>query len=600
MNPADHASRGLSVDHLITKEEWLKGPEFLYKDKSEWPSVTTNRESEDGEEENTEVPVHAVRSAEPKGETRTPEDTVNYLIHYYSDWTKLRNSVAWWLRLKKLLQQRSNGSAPNHETKYLSTEEIQQAEEAIIGFVQRQSFPQEISALQKMKKADIEPERSESKKTDNEDQHALKVEKKEIGKTSSLINLDPVLSHGLLRVGGRLSNACLPTETKHQLILPKRHNIVDLIITHIHRRCNHQGRNHTLAELRQKYWVIHAGVAVKGIMRKCLVCRKLNARVNSQMMADLPTNRVRSGDPPFTHTGMDYFGPFQVKVGRSVKKKYGVIFTCMTTRAIHIEIASSMDTSSCVNALRRFISRRGAVKEVTSDNGTNLVGANQEMQRALQELSEEEMQRFSVSKGIKWHFNPPAASHQGGVWERQIRTIRKILQAMLEEQHLKVAKSEEQLHTLMCEVEATINGRPLTRTSEDPQDLDVLTPNHLLQLRATEYLPPGKFNEKDNYVRQRWRQVQYLADVFWKRWVKEYLTMLQKRQKWLHPTRNLQVGDIVLIADSHAPRNSWAMGRIEKVNVGNRGCVRSAVVKTKSTTLTRPVTKLCVLLEQEQ
>ncbi len=604
MNPADHASRGLSVEHLITKEEWIKGPDFLYKDKSKWPSVTTNVESERNiEEENTEVPVHAV-SAEPAAEeieTKKSQDTVNYLIHYYSDWTKLRNAVAWWLRLKKILKQRLNGLQPIRETKYLSNEEIQQAEEAIIMYIQRQTFPQEISALQKMKKADIDQEGSELMKTDSEDQLAFKVKKSGIKQTSNLINLDPVLSsNGLLRVGGRLANAKLPEETKHQLILPQKHHVVDLIITHTHRKvCNHQGRNHTMAELREKYWVIRAGVVVKNIIRKCLVCRKVNARVNSQMMADLPVNRVQSGDPPFTHTGMDYFGPFQVKVGRSIKKKYGVIFTCMATRAIHIEIASSMDTNSCINAIRRFISRRGVIKELTSDNGTNLVGANQEMHRALKELRQEDLQRFSVSKGIKWRFNHPAASHHGGVWERQIRTIRKILQAMLEEQHLKVAKTEEQLHTLMCEIEATINARPLTRASEDPQDLDVLTPNHLLQLRAPEYLPPGKFDKKDNYVRQHWRQVQYLADIFWKRWVKEYLTMLQKRQKWLQPTRNIQVGDVVLIADSQAPRNSWAMGKIEKVNVGNRGCVRSAVVKTKGTTLTRPVTKLCMLLEAD-
>jgi hypothetical protein len=195
-----------------------------------------------------------------------------------------------------------------------------------------------------------------------------------------------------------------------------------------------------------------------------------------------------------------------------------------------------MDTSSCINAVRRFLSRRGPVKEITSDYGTNLVGANSEMKRALEELNQEDLQRFSTGRGIKWSFNPPGASHHGGIWERQIRTVRKLLQAVLEEQHVKVAKCEEQLHTLMCEIEMTINSRPLTRSSDDPQDLEVLTPNYLLQLRAPEMLPPGKFDEKDNYVRRRWRQVQYLADLYWKRWAKEYLTTLQEHQKWLQPT----------------------------------------------------------------
>ena len=180
-----------------------------------------------------------------------------------------------------------------------------------------------------------------------------------------------------------------------------------------------------------------------------------------------------------------------------------------------------------------------------------------------------------------------------------IRTIRKILQALLTEQNIKVARSEEELHTLICEVENTINSRPLTRMSEDPNDCCVLTPNHLLQLRNPETLPPGVFTEKDAYARRRWRQVQFLANLFWKRWIAEYLPMLQTRQKWLQPKRNLQVGDIVLVVDYSAPRNSWPMGRVEKVHVGNKGLVRSVTVKTQSTTLDRPVNKLCLLLEQD-
>ena len=245
--------------------------------------------------------------------------------------------------------------------------------------------------------------------------------------------------------------------------------------------------------------------------------------------------RVSQGDPPFTYTGMDYFGPFMVKQARSTKKRYGVIFTCMVTRAVHTEIVTAMDTSSYINALRRFISRKGTVREITSDNRTNLVGANQELRRALEQLKQEDLQRFSASEGIKWRFNPPAASHHGGVWERRIRTIRKILQSMLDEQHLKVTKTEEQLHTLMCEVEATLNSRPLTKMSDDPTDFQVLTPNHLLLLRSPSCIPPGIFSEKDNFAKHHWRQIQYLSDLFWKRWVKEYLITLQQRQKWLQP-----------------------------------------------------------------
>ncbi len=296
---------------------------------------------------------------------------------------------------------------------------------------------------------------------------------------------------------------------------------------------------------------------------------------------------------------MDYFGPFEIRQGRVTRKRYGVIFTCMTTRAVHIEVADSLDTSSCINALRRFISRRGNVKEITSDNGTQMVAANKELSQAIKQLDEQHIQRFAADKGITWKFNPPGASHHGGVWERHIRTIRKILQSMLTEQYLKVAQNDDQLHTLMCEIEATLNNRPITTKSEDPYDLDVLTPNHLLQPQSTMNFPPGIFNEKDVYARKRWRQVQYMADVFWRRWSAEYLPMLQKRQKWLQPERNLEVGDVVLIVDSSAPRNSWTMGKVEKVNLGSQDLVRSAVIKTKTSTLVRPISKLCLLLEQD-
>ncbi|XP_030841811.1 uncharacterized protein LOC115924133 [Strongylocentrotus purpuratus] len=386
---------------------------------------------------------------------------------------------------------------------------------------------------------------------------------------------------------------------KQQIILTNSHHVSTLLIRHVHRKVGHQGHNHVLAELRQKYWIVGAGVLIKAVIRKCIVCRKYQAKTSTQKMADLPSCRIEACEPPFTHTGMDYFGPFEIKHGRSVKKRYGVVFTCMSCRAVHIEVAGSLDTSSCINAMRRFVSRRGPVKALYSDNGTNFVGACSELKQALKEWRKEEIMHFTAVPGIQWNFNPPAASHYGGVWERQIRTIRKILHAVLHEQHLKSSQSDEQLQTLMCEIEAIINSRPLTRASEDPNDLNIITPNHLLQFKTTSSPPPGRFTDKDLYSSKRWRQMQYLADIFWKRWVREYLPALQQRQKWLQPQRSLKVGDIVLIADQNAPRCSWPMARVEDVYPDSRGLVRSARLKTKMTTLTRPVTKMCLLLEAE-
>lgn len=159
---------------------------------------------------------------------------------------------------------------------------------------------------------------------------------------------------------------------------------------------------------------------------------------------------------------------------------------------------------------------------------------------------------------IKWSFNPPTASHHGGAWESMIKLIRKVLTSVLHQQTL----TDEVLVTVLCEAEAILNDRPLTKVSQDLDDLEPLTPNHLLTLKRRPVFPPGLFDHKDQYARRRWKQAQYISDLFWKRWAKEYLATLQERQKWTEVKRNLRKGAIVLIVDSTAPRNSWLIGRV--------------------------------------
>ena len=586
VNPADHASRGLKATELTSKNDWLKGPSFLEEPEDLWPEFwtkTSNDQESDKEDECQESDKKEVMASTiTVAESQNP---VNQIFEYYSDWTKLKRGVAWWLRLKAFLRKSSKDSEGTENwTKTLSLEELQDAEQAIVQNVQHQYFDKEIRMLKKA------TEGKENQPADSQ---------RSVDKHSTIASLDPELQDGVLVVDGRLRYAHIPQNAKHQLIIPKNHHISTLIIRDIHQRVHHQGRNHVLAELRQKFWVINARAKVKSVLGRCVICRKHQAPVGRQKMADLPTYRVQADEPAFTITGVDYFGPFQIRQGRVNRKRYGIIFTCMNSRAVHIEIAHTMDTSSCIDAIRRFTARRGNVKEIRSDNGSNFVGANNELSRCLQEMDEQKIQNFATSRGFKWQFNPPAASHHGGAWERQIRTIRKLLSAILNEQHLKTCKSDEQLHTLMCEIEETLNSRPLTKASDDPNDFDVITPRDLLLLRPTASLPPGQFNERDIYSRRRWRQMQYFADLFWKRWLKEYLPELQRRQRWLQPQRNLQEGDVVLIVDDTTPRNSWPMGRVQQVHLDKRGLVRSATVKTKSTILMRPVTKIVMLLEQE-
>lgn len=207
--------------------------------------------------------------------------------------------------------------------------------------------------------------------------------------------------------------------------------------------------------------------------------------------------------------------------------------------------------------------------------------------------NESQIHEFLLQRNIKWLFNPPSGSHFGGIWERCIRTVRKILVALMKEQPL----DDEGLTTLMCEVESVVNGRPITKSSDDPSDSEALTPNHLLLLRSGPKLPPGVFRKEDGYSRRRWRQIQYLADVFWRRWIREYLPQLQERQKWAYPSRNFAVNDIVLVIDDRVPRSSWPLGRITSVRKNSvDGHVRSVTVKTRTSLYERPVDKI-VLLE---
>ena len=310
-------------------------------------------------------------------------------------------------------------------------------------------------------------------------------------------------------------------------------------------------------------------------------------------MADLPADRVTPEKPPFSFVGVDCFGPFLVKKGRSQVKRYGVLYTCLVTRAVHIEVAYSMDTDSFINSMRRFIARRGTPELMRSDNGTNFVGGNKELSSAISQWNVQQIHGFFLQKHIKCMFNTPSGSHHGDVWERCIRTVRKVLNAVLKEQAL----DDEGLSTLMCEVEAIVNSRPITKFSDDPSHCEALTPNHLLLLRSGPCLPPGSFSKEDSHCRRRWRQVQYLAEVFWRRWIREYLPQLQARQKWVNPSRSFAVGDIVLVVDERFPRSSWPLGRIVNVHESpHDGLVRSVTLKTGASLLEHPIDKI-VLLE---
>ena len=413
-----------------------------------------------------------------------------------------------------------------------------------------------------------------------------------VHRTSQISSLNPVLDErNILRVGGRIKHAPIPYDAKHQVILPRNHSIVKLILTNLHGKLKHSGAEQVLSELRQRYWVPQVRSTVKKMLKECPVCRRNNTQPVPPMMADLPPSRLQPFAPPFYNTGVDYFGPLYVKQGRSTVKRYGCLFTCLVTRSVHLEIAHALDTDSFIMALRRMMGRRGKPRNLFSDNGTNFVGAERELKDCLENLDQARITDSMTQEGIHWTFNPPSSPHFGGVWERLVRSAKKALKITLNGQLV----NDETLHTFMVEVESLLNSRPLTHVSIDVRDPEPITPNHFLLGRNSPNIPPGVFDDQDLCARKRWRQAQILTDHFWKRWLHEYVPNLTERKKWRTPTPQIKKDDVVLVVDDNAPRGQWRLGRVIETFSGRDGQVRTAEVKTKYGQYKRPVVKLCLL-----
>ena len=563
LNPADDASRGISVEELLNESVWLKGPDFLH-----------DQNKQDFASNESELEVHEVAVQVSQAKT----DAVHYLIHYFSSWQRLKMAVAVFSKVKCILRDRVRAKQDpsitrDHASYTIKVSDIEQAETQILQWLHLAYFQKEINDL--------------SNDLNNS-----------VAKSSPLRSLDPFIENGILRVGGRLRHANLDNAIKHPVILPRKSHITSLVIDHMHKRLGHAGRNHVLSELRQTYWIISANSAVRNAIYQCVTCRKLRGPSGEQKMADLPTCRVDDTAPPFTSTGVDYFGPFIIHERRKNVKQYGVLFTCLASRAIHIEIAESLDTDSFLNALRRFVARRGNIRQLYSDNGTNFVGAEKELKASLKEMNQGHIESQLRNIGIDWKFNPPLASNMGGAWERLIRTVRKVLSGLLQEHSNRLDR--ESFSTLICEVEAIVNSRPLTCSSGDGCDLEPLTPNHILTGRTQVTTPPpGIFDRDDLYVRRRWRRVQYLSNLFWSRWKNEFLLLQQRRQKWNQPRRNMHVGDIVIMRDDNTPRNEWPLGIVKAVEPDSTGYIRVVTVKTQHSEYKRPINKLVLLVPND-
>ena len=327
------------------------------------------------------------------------------------------------------------------------------------------------------------------------------------------------------------------------------------------------------------YFIIKGRPLVNEIISNCTLCRRYRGRTNSQMMADLPNERVRSS-APFDDVGMDVFGPFFVHDGISTrrnkakKKMNGLLITCLSSRVIHVEPLVGLDTVSFINAMRRFTAIRGPCRSIVSDQGTNFVGA---LSSLIDFQQVQDDASFSV---CTWKKNPPGASHFGGIYERKIGSVRRILEGFLTKKSSHNL-SRDEMCTLLQEACSIVNATPLYGVSDDPNVPFPLTPSMILTLKSDTPSPNNDITADDigSYGRKRWRKVQQIANDFWKDWHSFYLSDLQDRKKWKFPRASFSEGDVVLIKSKTAARNQWNMGLVEETFKGSDGLIRKVLLR---------------------
>lgn len=555
-NPADCLSRGLTPKKLLTHQLWFKGPSWLSSKPSDWPINKINDISI--EEPLPEEKLKAFPIA-----TSSREENVIYLLCLrISHWNQLLRTVVFVLRFAKKL--------PRRHSLIASSEDLKHAECMIMSILQSKYFPEDIDNIKNGKNC-----------------------------SRSLIKLKPFLDNdGLIRVGGRLSNSSVDYDQRYPIILPRRDHIVDLIIDHYHVKYFHAGPVLLMSLLRQSYWILASRSLIRHRILKCNSCFRAKPRPNFPTMADLPNYRVNQVEKAFTHVGCDYAGPLQYTPyrGRGVKsrKAWLCIFTCMTVRAIHIEMVTDLSTVSFLSAFKRFLSRRGPVKCLYTDRGTNFLGANsylRDLYKFLEDFHQPLLSELSKER-VDWKFIPPASPHFGGCWESMVKIVKTHLFKSIGSQIL----SYEEMLTTLTQIEALINSRPLTALSSDPSEPSALTPAHFLCSGPLTSMP---ITEATTYTLQERRSLlNSLVQSFWQRWRLEYLHQLQSRAKWNIPSVPIMKGTVVVVIVDNAPPYTWPLGVIEEAYISKDGITRVATVRTSKGNFVRPVVKLCPLPTQ--
>ncbi|XP_022161164.1 uncharacterized protein LOC111027210 [Myzus persicae] len=561
LNPADCGSRGLTPSDFIQHNLYFNGPPCLSLSPQQWD------------------PYIPINTADQLPERKVGSSKVLVIQEEEHEWFERFSSYVQAVRTTaRMLRFISRCRKKPIDNGHLSREELDQAALLIARSSQGFHFSTLIRELSQ-------------------------------GRAPSarlLARLRPFLdSENLVRVGGRLSKSDLPDDQKHPVLLSKTSHFSVLLIRHWHDITGHSGPQIVSSLVCRQYWILSVRTLIRTIISRCTTCVRITAKNPEPIMADLPASRVTECHP-FARVGVDYAGPFSVKENRLRKprqyKMYLAVFVCFTIRAVHLEYVSDMSTGAFIAALHRFVARRGLPTDIYSDCGTNFVGANNLLRALVDDPACRD--QLTASVHCTWHFNPPGAPHFGGLWEAAVRSSKSLLTRIMGEHNFTI----EEFSTVLSRCEAILNSRPITPASSDPAELECLTPGHFLIGRPLlsvpdlpraapvwiskngqvispldlDYLTPGHFligrpllavPEADiplttKPLEQQWKLVSQCVQAFWRRWRSEYLQTLQIRSKWTKDAPNIEVNDIVVIKDAHAPPLKWRMGRVIEVIPG--------------------------------
>ncbi|XP_044570129.1 uncharacterized protein LOC123257009 [Drosophila ananassae] len=516
------ADGATKITDQTQQKTWITGPGFLKAESSRWPTSTKQESIIDTSEIRKHVMTTCARSA------------VMFNAHHFSSWRRLYKAVAIIL----LFVDRLRAKCAKQDMPTATTmDHVRKAKILLYKQSQAIAFAEELKVLSAGAT---------------------------LHKGNTLVGLNAFVDYdGVLRARGRLNSIDIAEDA---IILAPGCRITNLIARSFHEKYHHLAHETAINDIKASFYISRLRVLYKSVRSTCQRCKVDSAAPRPPQMAPIPRARIGSFQRP------------------RKEKRWEALFTCLTLRAVHFEIAYSLDTSSCI--ISNCMALRGTPKEIFSDNGTNF--------RATEKAVREELKKIEHDKitikfdGIKWRFNPPGAPHMGGAWERLVRTTKGILKNICPSYSF----NDEGLRNALVEAQFIINSRPLTFVSLNTEDDAALTPNHLLLGSANGYKPLPK---EGMNLQPRWIETQRFGDRFWQRWIKEYAPVLTRRTKWFEKVPPITIGSIVVIVDELLPRNLWLKGRVIDTMMAKDGQVRRVTIKTQHRVLERPATKIAVL-----